>query len=138
MSDQQPQPDTRDLAFIAPASQIAEFKLRPFSAGTLTLCRALNLSMITGGEPVDDADKQKQLVTLLFIQAAPLEIVKSAVRLARHNRQAFEDEYLLPFEMGLPISELPKILATLEGVFAQVNAADFDVKATGGHSDPNC
>jgi hypothetical protein len=132
--------DPRDLAFIEPVPEFAGLKMRPFSAGTLTLCRALNLSVVlASAEGVSEADKQEQLVTLLFIQSQPLETVKTAVKIARQDRQAFRDDFLLPFEMGLPVSALPKIFKELEAVFAAVEAAEFDVK--GGESakaaDPN-
>ena len=34
--------------FIAPAPEAGGITLRPFSAGTLTLCRALGLTMVVG------------------------------------------------------------------------------------------
>lgn len=130
--------DARDQAFTEPATQIAGLKLRPFSAGTMTLCRQLNLSVVIGGAELSEEEKQKQLVALLFIQSAPLERVKAAVKLARENYQAFLDDYILPFEMELPVSALPKIIADLLETFAAVNAAEFDVKSEGGGpSDPN-
>ena len=90
--------------FIAPAPKAGEILLRPFSAGTLTLCRAFDLTMVIGADPEAvaalSADvKQRQLTTFLFIQSQPLEMVKKAVQVARADRQAFEDEYLLPFEL---------------------------------------
>ena len=53
--------------------------LRPFSAGTLTLCRALGLTMITGAtkeqiEAMSADEKQRQLTTFLFIQSQPVEL----------------------------------------------------------------
>lgn len=97
--------------FIAPAAKAGGITLRPFSAGTLTICRALGLTMVVGGskeeiEALSADDKQRQLTTFLFIQSQPLDVVKKAVKLARENRQAFEDEYLLPFELELPVTAM--------------------------------
>ena len=82
--------------FIAPAPEAGGITLRPFSAGTLTICRALGLTMVVGGdkevvEALSADDKQRQLTTFLFIQSQPLDVVKKAVKLAREDRQAFED-----------------------------------------------
>ena len=70
-------------AFIEPAPETSGLKLRPFSAGTLTICRALGLTMITGAsqeqlETMSADDKQRQLTTFLFIQSQPLDAVKKA------------------------------------------------------------
>ena len=36
--------------FITPATEAGGITLRPFSAGTLTICRALGLTMVVGGD----------------------------------------------------------------------------------------
>ena len=36
--------------FITPATETGGITLRPFSAGTLTICRALGLTMVVGGD----------------------------------------------------------------------------------------
>jgi len=128
--------DTRDLAFIKPAAQFAGLTLRPFSAGTMAIARALNLTFLTGGETAE-ADKQEQLTILLFIQSAPIDEVKRAVQLARTNRQAFLDDCILPFSLALPVTAFPKVFAELETSLAAVSAAQFDTKPTGGTADPN-
>ena len=60
--------------FVAPDPSAGGITLRPFSAGTLTLCRALGLTMITGAtkeqiETMPADEKQRQLTTFLFIQS---------------------------------------------------------------------
>ena len=124
--------------FVAPAPEAGGITLRPFSAGTLTLCRALGLTMVMGGdkeqiETLSHEDKQRQLTTFLFIQSQPLDVVKKAVKLARENRQAFEDEYLLPFEMELPVTAMFTAMAQLENTLTAVEAAQIEVLSrTGG------
>jgi hypothetical protein len=131
------QTDERDLAFIEPTTKVGGLSLRPFSAGTLTLCRALNLSLVTGGATPSAEDQQRQLVTLLFIQSQPLETIKSAVKVARKDYQAFLDDYILPLELELNVKELPKIIGELNSVLQAVAAAEFDVPPSGGQRDPN-
>ena len=119
-------------AFIEPAPESSGLKLRPFSAGTLTLCRALGLTMITGAskEQLDALtadEKQRQLTTFLFIQSQPLDVVKKAVKLARENREAFDDEYLLPFELELPVTAMFTAMAQLENNLTAIEAAQIEV-----------
>lgn len=118
--------------FIAPAAESSGITLRPFSAGTLTICRALGLSMVVGGdkeqvEALSADDKQRQLTTFLFIQSQPLDVVKKAVRLAREDRQAFEDEYLLPFELELPVIAMFTAMQQLEQNLTAIEAAQIEV-----------
>lgn len=120
--------------FIAPAPEAGGITLRPFSAGTLTLCRALGLTMVGGGdkaqvEALSADDKQRQLTTFLFIQSQPLDVVKKAVKLARENRQAFEDEYLLPFELELPVTAMFAAMQQLESNLTAIEAAQIEVLA---------
>jgi hypothetical protein len=127
-------------AFVDPAPTTGGVTLRPFSAGTLTLCRALALSMITGTskeeiEAMSADEKQRQLTTFLFIQSQPLDVVKKAVKLAREDRAAFEEQYLLPFEMELPVTAMFETMTQLEKSLASIEAAQIEViQRPGGRS----
>ena len=130
-------------AFIEPAPETSGLKLRPFSAGTLTLCRALGLTMITGAsqeqlEAMSADDKQRQLTTFLFIQSQPLDAVKKAVKLARENREAFEEEYLLPFELELPVTAMFTAMQQLENNLTAIEAAQIEVvtRPSGSKKEP--
>ncbi len=129
--------------FISPATETGGITLRPFSAGTLTICRALGLSMVVGGdkeqvEALSADDKQRQLTTFLFIQSQPLDVVKKAVKLARENRQAFEDEYLLPFELELPVTAMLAAMQQLENNLSAIEAAQIEVitRPSGSKKEP--
>ena len=118
--------------FIAPAPEAGGITLRPFSAGTLTICRALGLTMVVGGdkeavEALSADDKQRQLTTFLFIQSQPLDVVKKAVKTARENRAAFEEEYLLPFELELPVTAMFETMHQLEQSLVSIEAAQIEV-----------
>ena len=126
--------ETNLETFIAPAPEAGALKLRPFSAGTLTLCRALGLTMITGAskEQLDELtadEKQRQLTTFLFIQSQPVDVVKKAVKLARENHQAFEDEYLLAFEIELPVTAMFSAMEQLEENLTAIEAAQIEAIA---------
>ena len=128
-------------AFIAPAPEAGGLTLRPFSAGTLTLCRSLGLTMITGAgkeqvEAMSADEKQRQLTTFLFIQSQPLDLVKKAVKLAREDRAAFEEQYLLPFELELPVTAMFETMRQLEKSLTAIEAAQVEViSKPGGKKD---
>ncbi len=129
--------------FITPPTEAGGITLRPFSAGTLTICRALGLTMVVGGdkeqvESLSADDKQRQLTTFLFIQSQPLDVVKKAVKLARENRQAFEDEYLLPFELELPVTAMFTAMQQLENNLTAIEAAQIEVitRPNGSKKEP--
>ena len=99
--------------------------------------------MVVGGdkeavEALSADDKQRQLTTFLFIQSQPLDVVKKAVKLAREDRQAFEDEYLLPFELELPVTAMFTAMAQLENNLTAIEAAQIEVvtRPSGSKKEP--
>ena len=134
--------------FIEPSPEAGPLKLRPFSAGTLTLCRKLGLTMILGSAndktALTEEEKQRQITTFLFIQAAPIEIVKKAAKVARADMAAFEDQYLLDFELNLPVGAMAQAVEQLATGIDQVAAAQFETvprEDSGGRQEsppPNC
>jgi hypothetical protein len=99
--------------------------------------------MVVGGEKgqveaLSADDKQRQLTTFLFIQSQPLDAVKKAVKLARENRQAFEDEYLLPFELELPVTAMFTAMQQLENNLTAIEAAQIEVvtRPSGSNKEP--
>lgn len=72
---------------------------RPFSAGTLALCRKLGLTMILGSAgdkaALPDEGKQRQIAAFLHIQRAPIGTVKKAgtKRTGRVNPAALKQPY---------------------------------------------
>ena len=116
--------------FLEPEPQAGSLKLRPFSAGTLTLCRKLKLTMILGSAEdkaaLSDEEKQRQLTTFLFIQCAPVETVKKAAKVAREDFSAFEDQYLLDFELNLPVGAMTHAIEQLAAGIEQVGIAQFE------------
>lgn len=116
--------------FIEPTPEAGALKLRPFSAGTLTLCRKLGLTMIIGAADdkaaLTDEEKQRQITAFLFIQSAPIETVKKAAKLAREDRAAFEDQYLLDFELNLPVGAMAKAVEQLAAGIEMIGAAQFE------------
>src|SRR3954462_12370705 len=94
--------------------EVGTLKLRPFSLGTLSLCRRLNLDMITGDRDaadLTDDEKQMQIVAFIFIQSQPMiEVLRAA------KDPDFMVNFILPFSMNLPVDALPQAIAELQKV----------------------
>jgi hypothetical protein len=120
---------TLEDAFTEPPGLIAGLKLRPFSLGTLNLCRRLGLTLFTGqaGGDVSDEEKQRQIVAFLFIQSRPLDEVLRAVRAER-----FDEDFLLPFSLTLPLSAIPEAVAEIGRIMDAAGAAAVEIERKPG------
>jgi len=119
--------------FIAGTGEIAGFKCRPFSLGTLTASRILGLSKIVGDSdgPCKDWRIERQMAALLYIQSQPLEDVEQLIQLAMSDFKKF-DSRLLTFEMGIPIDALNDFATKLAGDSNAVEQAQFDIESKPG------
>lgn len=88
---------------------------------------------------LSDEEKQRQITAFLFIQSAPIETVKKAAKLAREDRAAFEDQYLLDFELNLPVGAMAQAVEQLAAGIDQISAAQFETvpreQSAGGRED---
>lgn len=116
-------------AFTEPQTVVAGLKLRPFSLGTLNLCRRLGLSLFTGQQDaeISDEEKQRQIVAFLFLQSRPFEEVLRAAR-----SENFDDEYLLPFSLTLPLSAIPEAVSEIQRIMDQAGAAVVEIERKPG------
>lgn len=117
-------------AFTEPEKTIAGLKLRPFSIGSLNICRRLNLTLFTqaeGAAELSEEEKQRQIVAFLFIQSEPLPDVLKAIR-----SENFDDEYLLPFSCRLPISAIPEAVKEIQRIIDAAGAAAVEVEPKPG------
>ena len=121
-------PDQLSGVFIAPPVKVGGLELRPFSAGTLTVIRALGLNILGAEEgPLSHYGKLRQLVVFLFVQSQPIEAVKEAVRLAQTDLAAFEGR-LMDFEFALPIASFNQVANQLERDLALISGAQVEVQ----------
>jgi hypothetical protein len=116
-------------AFTEPGTEVAGLKLRPFSLGTLNLCRRLKLTLFTGQPEAElsDDEKQRQIIAFLFLQSRPLDEVLRAVR-----SPDFDDEHLLPFSLTLPLSAIPEAVAEIQRIMDSAGAAVVEIEAKPG------
>jgi len=118
----------------APAGSL---RLRPFSLGTLNLCRQLGLTLFLDGDAeLDDDEKQRQIVAFAWAQSAPLPEVLGALRSGDAQGRIAEFE----FQMG--VGDLPALIAEIQRISGLAAAVVVEVMpkpgAGGGDAPPNC
>src|SRR5210317_1477972 len=73
---------------------IGSLHLRPFSLGTLNVCRQLDLTLFLDGEvELEDEEKQRQIVAFAWAQSAPLSEVLEALRTKTAPQKIAEFEF---------------------------------------------
>jgi hypothetical protein len=110
------------------------FKLRPFTVGSLTLCRKMGLSLFLGkegeaqGVKLEGDDRARQALAFAWAHSAPLREVVRAVR-----EGTWSEEVDL-FEFSISIESIPKILAEIRRLSEVSGEAAVDVAKRGGTS----
>ena len=115
-----------EQTFIEPPAEIAGLTLRPFSLGSLSICRRAKLTMLTGEakpEELDDDAKQQQIVAFLYIQSQPILEVLKAIK-----DPDFMGNHVLPFAMTLPLSAIPAAVAEIQRIMDAASAAYVEVQ----------
>jgi len=137
--------DTRspklEAAFAEPDSgetKVGSLRLRPFSLGTLNVCRQLGLSLFLDGEAdLDEAEKQRQIVAFAWAQSAPIAEVLGALRSGE------TEERIAEFEFRIEVGDLPVLIQEIRRVSELAAAAAVEVAPKPGRSGeeeapPNC
>lgn len=105
--------------------EIAGFKLRPFTFGSLTLCRKLNLTLFTRSGEADDIDEDeavRQLSAFFWLQSQPVREVLS------HVRAGTADEEIDVFAAeSLPLHALPDLMRRISTISELASVATVDV-----------
>ena len=86
---------------------LAGHKIRPFTFGSLTLCRRLKLSLFTDEGAADDLDEttvMRQLAVFFWIQSQPVQDVLATVR------EGSVEEAVDAFEFEIDVHALPAIM----------------------------
>jgi hypothetical protein len=113
-------------AFLEPQlKHSGDFKLRPFTLGSVTLCKKLGLSQFTGEkseEPLDQVEQLRQVAGFLFIHCEPVEKVLRAVR----DKQTLEDE-LLRYQLQIPLAIVPQVMEEIQRVGDMTAAASVEI-----------
>lgn len=104
---------------------LAGHELRPFTFGSLTLCRRLKLSLFTdegASDELSEADTMNQLAAFFWIQSQPVPEVLKAVRDGSAN------EAIEAFEFDIPIHALPDLMRRINELSELAGAAAVEVE----------
>jgi hypothetical protein len=115
-----------EQTFTEPTAEIAGMKLRPFSLGSLSICRRAKLTMLTGDvqpEDLTDDEKQQQIVAFIYIQSQPIPEVLKAVK-----DPDFIENHVLPFSMVLPLDAVPLAVKEIQRIMDAASAAYVEVQ----------
>lgn len=109
----------------------AGLRLRPFSLGTLNLCRQLGLTLFTDAqaeEKISDEERQRQIAAFAWLQSAPLKEVLHAVRAGTWQNAVNE------FEFSLSVDTIPALVAEIGRIATLAAAAAVEVVPKPGAS----
>jgi len=128
--------DQLEAAFLEGGLNVPGLQMRPFSIGTLNLCKKMKLSMFVSDEDkkeegeLSEDDSLEQLTAFAWMQSQPLKDVLAAVRENRW-REAVE-----VFSFSLSAETIGSLTSEITRISGQSNAAAVEVvKKPGEASD---
>jgi len=132
LSDEEAISQERSDAFVQKEFSIKNLKLRPFTAGSLSICKKVGNKLITGGE---SDNSEFDILSFIYIHAGPL----MEVRMNSYSKEKFWGA-VLEWADKLKISDLNEAGSVIESIVASSGIAiaspKDDGKASGGDS-PN-
>jgi hypothetical protein len=111
-----------EASFSEGSKEFGKITLRPFTVGTLSLCRQLKLSMFTGEGDGSGLDQQRQIMVFAWAQSAPLAQVLQAVRSGKWT-EAVEE-----FEFGVVPAQITELVEEINRISTAIKAAAVDVE----------
>ena len=112
-----------EAAFSEGEQQIGKLRLRPFTIGTLSICRQLKLSMFIGAEDgATELDQQRQIMAFAWAQSAPLGEVLRCIRTGKWV-EAVEE-----FEFTVEPNQINEIVEEINRISRAMKAAAVDVE----------
>lgn len=127
--------DQLEAAFLEGGLNVPGLQMRPFSIGTLNLCKKMKLSMFVSEDKKEEVELSEdesleQLTAFAWMQSQPLKDVLAAVRENRW-REAVE-----VFSFSLSAETISALTSEITRISAQSNAAAVEVvKKPGEASD---
>lgn len=118
-----------ETAFTEAESTVGSIKLRPFTIGTLSVCKQLNLSMFTGEGNDSGIDQQRQIMAFAWAQSAPLAQVLQAIRSGKWM-EAVEE-----FEFGITPGQIDHLVQEINRISSGIKNAAVDVQPKPNSSD---
>jgi hypothetical protein len=132
LSDEEAISQGRSDAFVQKEFSIKSLKLRPFTAGSLLICKKIGNKLITGGE---SDNSEFDILSFIYIHAGPL----MEVRMNSYSKEKFWGA-VLEWADKLKISDLNEAGSVIESIVTSSGIAiaspKDDGRASGGDS-PN-
>lgn len=123
-----------EASFSEGEQRIGKLTLRPFTIGTLSICRQLNLSMFLGDKVAEtDMDFQRQIMAFAWAQSAPLGEVLRCIRTGKWL-EAVEE-----FEFTVEPGQIHELVQEINRISQSVKAAAVEVEekpSTGTENAP--
>lgn len=122
---------SRSDAFIPKETSIKDVRLRPFTAGSLLICKKIGNRLITGGE---SEDAEFDILSFIYIHAAPIQ----QVRVNSYSKEKFWGA-VLEWADKLKITDLEEAGKMIESIIASSGLAIVSPKddGKGGDDSPN-
>jgi hypothetical protein len=132
LNDEEALSQTRSDAFVPKETSIRDVKLRPFTAGSLLICKKVGNKLITGGE---SENPEFDILSFIYIHSAPI----AQVRVNSYSKEKFGGS-VLEWADKLNVSDLNEAGKMIEEIITSSGLAiaspKDDGKSSGGDS-PN-
>jgi hypothetical protein len=132
LSDDEVLSQTRSDAFVPKETSIKDLKLRPFTAGSLLICKKVGNKLITGGE---SENPEFDILSFIYIHTAPL----AQVRVNSYSKEKFWTS-VLEWADKLNVSDLNEAGKVIEEIITSSGLAIASPKDDGkssGTDSPN-
>lgn len=132
LNDEEVLSQSRSDAFVPKETSIRDVKLRPFTAGSLLICKKVGNKLITGGE---SENPEFDILSFIYIHSAPI----AQVRVNSYSKEKFWAS-VLEWADKLKVTDLEEAGKMIEEIISSSGLAiaspKDDGKSSGGDS-PN-
>jgi hypothetical protein len=132
IKDEEVLSQVRADAFVPKETSIRDVKLRPFTAGSLLICKKVGNKLITGGE---SENPEFDILSFIYIHSAPI----AQVRVNSYSKEKFWGS-VLEWADKLKVTDLEEAGKMIEEIISSSGLAiaspKDDGKSSGGES-PN-
>jgi hypothetical protein len=126
MNDEEVLSQTRADAFVPKETSIRDVKLRPFTAGSLLICKKVGNKLITGGE---SENPEFDILSFIYIHSAPI----AQVRVNSYSKEKFWGS-VLEWADKLKVTDLEEAGKMIEEIISSSGLAIASPKDDGKSS----
>jgi hypothetical protein len=126
LNDEEVLSQTRADAFVPKETSIRDVKLRPFTAGSLLICKKVGNKLITGGE---SENPEFDILSFIYIHSAPI----AQVRVNSYSKEKFWGS-VLEWADKLKVTDLEEAGKMIEEIISSSGLAIASPKDDGKSS----